>query len=65
MKIIFTCGKGHSSESDIEEMLAESPTYYLATCRCSYCGRLNRVKISKDQFPNNPHDEGKEQNGRP
>lgn len=64
MKILFVCVQGHSSESDIEEMLAESKSYYLATCRCSYCGRLNKVRIPKDQFPNNKHDEEDMPNGR-
>jgi hypothetical protein len=57
MKIIFTCSKGHSSESDIEEMLDETIGYYIVTCRCSYCGRLNRIKILKDQFPKRSTDQ--------
>jgi uncharacterized Zn finger protein len=52
MEVTFECRRGHSSVSEIETMISEKKSHYIVTCRCNYCGRLNRVKIKKDYLPN-------------
>jgi uncharacterized Zn finger protein len=64
MVITFTCYNGHKSESEIEEMITETRTYYGVLCRCSKCGLMNSIKIAKEKLPNNKSDNGKQQDGK-
>jgi uncharacterized Zn finger protein len=64
MVITFTCYNGHQSESEIEEMITETRTYYGVLCRCSKCGLMNNIKIAKEKLPNNKHDETPAQKGK-
>lgn len=56
MNVTFECFKGHSSVSEIEAMIGEVKTHYIVSCRCNYCGRVNRVKIRKDYLPHQKTD---------
>tara|TARA_R110000868_G_C10495828_1_gene730657 strand:- start:123 stop:329 length:207 start_codon:yes stop_codon:yes gene_type:complete len=60
MKVIFECVQNHTSESFIEEVLKDTKLYFLVTCRCCICGRINRVKINRSKVPHQATDEIKQ-----